>query len=50
MNEDWELLLNIDWPHNKLAIGYEYVPANKEEPYQSVFLHLGFITIIFHWT
>ena len=45
----WELLVNITWPHNKFALGWEYVPADEEMPFESVLIHIGFITFIFNW-
>jgi len=49
MIEDWELLVNINHPWNKFALGWEYIPVDDEDPYKSFFLHLGFLTIIFNW-
>jgi len=45
----WELLFNIKWPHEGFSIGYDIVPYTEEEPYASVFIYLGLVTIIFNW-
>ena len=45
----WELLFNFRWPHEGFSIGYDLVPSTEEEPYFSVLLYLGFITIIYNW-
>ncbi len=47
--KSWELLINITWPHNKFAFGWEYVPSDDEFQFESVLLHVGFVTFILNF-
>ena len=47
--KSWELLINIRWPHEGFSIGYDIIPYNEEEPYYSVLLYLGLVTLIINW-
>ena len=46
---DWEILINFKWPHQGFSIGYDLVPADEYEDYNSVLLYLGCFTIIFNF-
>jgi hypothetical protein len=47
---DWEFLVNLKWPHQGFTVGYDLIDPTEEEPYSTVMLYLGFITIIFNFT
>lgn len=46
---DWEILINFKLPHQGFSIGYDLVPADEDEPYNTVLLYLGCFTIIFNF-
>lgn len=46
---DWELLFNLKWPHQGFVVGYDLIPANEEESYNTVMIYLGLLTIIFNF-
>ena len=43
----WEFLVNFRWPHEGFSIGYDLIPRTEEDPYNSVIIYLGCITLIF---
>tara|TARA_R110000796_G_scaffold230857_1_gene348619 strand:- start:247 stop:399 length:153 start_codon:yes stop_codon:yes gene_type:complete len=45
----WEFLVNITWPHNKFALGWEYFPVDDDMSYESIIFHLGFVTLIINF-
>ena len=47
--KSYELLINLRWPHEGFSIGYDLIQPTEEDPYSSVILYLGFITIIYNW-
>lgn len=48
-DKGWELLFNLKWPHEGFTIGWEIIQANEEEPFVTVMIFLGFLTIIYSW-
>ena len=48
-DKEWELLLNFKWPHEGFTIGYDYFHPVEDDPFHSIFVHLGFLTIVFNW-
>jgi len=48
-DKSWELLFNLRWPHQGFALGYELINGTEEEPYNTVLLFLGPLTIIFNF-
>jgi len=46
---DWEILINLKWPHQGFTVGYDLVPADEEEQYNTIMLFLGFLTIIINF-
>ena len=45
----YEFLVNFRWPHQGFALGYELISATEEEPYNTVLLFLGCVTIIYNF-
>mgnify|MGYP005992920473 CR=1 FL=1 len=43
----WQFLVNFRWPHQGFSIGYDLINATEEEPYNSVMIYLGCLTVIF---
>ncbi len=42
----WEIQINLKWPHQGFAFGYDLIPADEEIDYNSVLIYLGFLTIM----
>ena len=47
--KSYEFLVNLKWPHEGFSLGYEIVPYTEEEPYYTVMIYLGLVTLIFNW-
>jgi len=47
--KSYEFLINLKWPHEGFTVGYEIVNPSEEEPYYTVMIFLGLITLIFNW-
>lgn len=47
--QGYEFLINIKWPHEGFTVGYDIITHTEEEPYNSVLIYLGFITLIYNW-
>lgn len=47
--KEWEFLVNVKWPHEGFAVGFDYFPIDKTSEFKSFFLYCGFITFIFNW-
>lgn len=45
--DDWQLTIELHWPHDRLAIGWEVLHADEKYNYTSYILFLGIITITF---
>lgn len=45
----YEILVNLKWPHQGFCLGWDIIPPNEEEPYNTVMLFLGPITFIINW-
>ena len=43
---NYEILINLKWPHEGFSLGYEIVPPNEDEPFTTILLYLGFLTLI----
>lgn len=48
-DKGWELLFNLKWPHQGFSIGYELIQPTDEDPYATVMIFLGLLTIIYSW-
>lgn len=42
--EDWELEIAFHWPHDRFALGWEYIKPDSEFNYITVKVYLLFIT------
>ena len=42
---NWSITLIAHWPHDRLAIGFESLPATEEIPFRTVQLFLGIFTL-----
>jgi len=47
---NWELELNLHWPHDRFALGWQYIGEDEKEPLRSYILFLLVLTIEFHVT
>lgn len=45
---NWTLELAFHWPHNRLALGWEFIAADEEFSYSTFRLFLGILTITFN--
>ena len=41
---DWDLTIETHWPHDRCAIGWEYIAPDKTFQYTTIKLYLIFIT------
>lgn len=42
---DWQLTIETHWPHDRCAIGWEYVAPNEDFEYTTIKLYLILITL-----
>ena len=42
---NWDLEIAFHWPHNRLALGWEFIEANEEEPFTTIKLYLLIVTL-----
>jgi hypothetical protein len=42
--EDWALSIEFHWPHNRFALGWDYIAPDREYDYSTARLYLLFIT------
>jgi hypothetical protein len=42
--EDWELSIELHWPHDRFALGWDYIAPDRTYNYSTVRLYLFFIT------
>ncbi len=47
---EWEILINVCWPHERLRIGYEILKPTEDENYNTITIDVLIIGIIIHWT
>ena len=43
--EDWNLLINFAWPHQRLRIGYEIIQPTEEDNYITITFDIIFVSI-----
>jgi hypothetical protein len=43
--EDWELTIELHWPFDRFALGWDYIAPDEEYNYSTSKLYLLFITI-----
>jgi hypothetical protein len=44
----WQLEVNLHWPHNRFALGWEYIEPIKTENFSTYTLYLFIMTVQFH--
>lgn len=42
---DWQLEVALHWPHDRLALGWDYMRPNEEFNYTTIKLYLFIITL-----
>lgn len=42
---DWQLTIMSHWPHDRFALGWEFLPITEQAPYNTVQIFLLVITI-----
>jgi hypothetical protein len=42
--EDWELTIEFHWPHDRFALGWDYIPPDRTFNYTTIKFYLLFIT------
>jgi hypothetical protein len=42
---NWDLEIAFHWPHNRLALGWEFIEANEKEPFTTIRLYLLVVTL-----
>ncbi len=42
---NWQLEIAFHWPHNRLALGWDYMEPNEEYNYTTIKLYLLIITL-----
>ena len=45
----WELLLTYRWPHEGFILGYELLEVDQDYSYNTIILHLGFVSFEFNY-
>jgi hypothetical protein len=41
---DWDLKIEMHWPHNRFAAGWEYIAPDKTFQYTTIKLYLFIVT------
>jgi|TARA_B100000497_G_scaffold1592_1_gene1879 hypothetical protein len=44
---DWQLEIAFHWPHNRLALGWDYIAPDETADYTTVKLYLLIATLTF---
>jgi hypothetical protein len=42
---DWQLEIAFHWPHDRLALGWDYIRPNEEFNYTTIKLYLFVVTL-----
>ena len=42
---NWEIMLDIYWPHDRFSIGWDIIHSDDKYNYSSYILYLGIFTI-----
>ncbi len=45
---NWQLEFNLHWPHDRFAIGWEYIGPNEKEKINTFTAYLFILTINFN--
>jgi len=43
--DDWELEIAFHWPHQRVALGWEFIEPTEQHDYTTVRLYLFIVTI-----
>lgn len=46
---DYELLINLAWPHERFRLGWEILQATEEEPYVTISVDIFMINFTFNY-
>lgn len=46
---DWQLEICFHWPHNRFALGWEFIDEDKECDYRTIKLYLFIATLTFDY-
>ena len=46
---DWNIEINIAWPHERLRLGFELIQPNEEHNYYTLTLDLLILSIYINW-
>ena len=46
---DWEILLNVAWPHERCRLGWEILQPTEEQPYITIMVDIFIIAIQFNY-
>lgn len=47
--DNWELLLNVSWPHERCRVGWEILNPTEENDYTTITIDLFIISFIFNF-
>ena len=47
-NMNWQLELNAHWPHDRFALGWEYIAATDEENITTFTIYFLIVTVSFN--
>ena len=42
---DWRLEIAFHWPHNRFAIGWDFIEPDEQYDYYTITLYLGIVTL-----
>jgi len=42
---DWQLEIAFHWPHDRFALGWEFIKPDAEAPYTTIKLYLFIVTL-----
>tara|TARA_B110000483_G_C18035634_1_gene480532 strand:- start:697 stop:852 length:156 start_codon:yes stop_codon:yes gene_type:complete len=45
---NWELTISLHWPHDRFALGYQYIGDTEEEKLRTYVLFLLIVTLELH--
>lgn len=45
----WEVLLNLTWPHERVAIGWDILPPDEENEFYTAKIYLTILTVYIYW-
>jgi hypothetical protein len=45
---NWQLDISLHWPHDRCALGWEFIGRSEKEPMDTFTLYLFICTLSFH--